>query len=321
MKWTLMNIFILLGIVALGGFLLNAAGIIRLPGFAVLGANNPGVTPPAPTATGTNGVTGACVLSSPQTLAVQVTDADRPGTVLSSTNTVYLNSQTGQLNPGGTTTTPGGNYNVLSNTTNYFKGLASFQTDCSVSPPAPLSEKGVDTAVSTAVFNADGVTSNSVTNLTVGTGGVTTAYVNLAQSANYKHLGGVDGRFTVYINATNVTDWNPSSMSLVFDNTPCVQTGAASPAVQTATPSAVGGVIVYNAVCTGDFAPQDGSIHKLAVRIAAASSIDPGIQNMGVNFAGVDYYKNTVSGAVQLGSVKDDGSAVQAMQGATIHIQ
>jgi len=302
-------------------FLLNAFGVVSVPGLSVLGGvNNPNVNPPAPITAGPN--TGqACVLSTAQTLQVQATDADRPGTTLSPTNTVYLNSQTGSLNPGGTSTIPGTTYNVLSNTTNYFKGLGSVTTGCVANPQLPLTEKGVDTAVSTAVFNADGVTSNSVTNLSIGTGGVTTAYVNLAQSANYKHLGGVDGRFSVYVNATNVTDWNPSSMSVVFDNTACVPLGSASPAVQTATPSAIGGVIIYSAVCTGDFAPQDGSIHKLAVRLAAGSSIDPGIQDVGVNFAGVDYYKNTVSGAVQLGSVKDDGSAIQTMQGATIHVQ
>lgn len=310
-------VFIVLAVI----FLLNAFGILSVPGLSVLGTNNPNVTPPAPITSGVPVGSQACVLSTDQTLQVRTSDNDRPGTTLASTNVVFLNAQTGDVNPGGTSTNPGSTYNVLANTTNYFKGLGSVTTGCIANPQLPLTEKGVDTAVSTAVFNADGVTSNTVTNLTVGSGGVTTAFVNLAQSANYKHLGGVDGRFTVYVNATNVTDWNPSSMSLVFDNTPCVSLGAASPAVQTATPNAIGGVIVYSAVCTGDFAPQDGSIHKLAVRIAAANSVNPGIQDMGVNFAGVDYYQNTVSGAVQLGSVKDDGSAIQAMQGATIHIQ
>lgn len=302
-------------------YLANSFGVINVPGLSI-GANSPNVNPPAPIATGSNGLTGACVLSSPQVLAVQVTDADRPGTVLAPTNTVYLNAQTGQLNPGGTTTSPGSSYNVLSNTTNYFKGLGSFTTDCAVSPPAALSEKGVDTAVGTAVFNSDGVTSNAVTNLSVGANAGAAAIIKLSQSASYKHLGGVDGRFAVYVNATNVTDWNPSQMSITFNGVACTPLGSASPAVQTSTPTAIGGVIIYSAVCTGDFPAQSsGTPYNLVVGLYSSSGANPGIQDVGVNFAGVDYYKNTVSGVVQLGAVKDDGSAIQAMQGATIHVQ
>lgn len=263
--------------------------------------------------------TTTCNLATTQTLANASYDADKPGTkVAGAAATVYLNAGTGALAPGGFTTTPGTTYQVYTTASNFFATLDSVTPGCTPSPTITQAQKEVDTSVSITAYGNDGISSlgagdGSGNNLTIGASGSATAHVQLAQSAAYKHLSGKTGKFAVFVNATNVTDWAPSQMSILFDGAVCTAYGSAGLS-NSATPSALGGSIVYAAVCNGDFAVNDGSIHNLAVKYNAATGVNPGAQNTWVGIVGVDYYANTVSGAIEQGAVKDSGAAIQTIQ-------
>jgi hypothetical protein len=265
------------------------------------------------------GTATQCNLATTQTLKNASYDADKPGTATAGeTAIVFLNAATGARNPGGLTTTPGVAYSVYTTGTNYFATLDSVTTGCTPSPTITQSQKAVDTSVSITAYDNDGISALGTTygagnNLSVGSGGSATAHVQLAQSAAYKHLSGKTGKFAVFLNATNVTDWNPSQMSILFDGAVCTPYGSAGLS-NAATPTALGGAVVIAAVCTGDFAVNDGSIHNLAVKYNAATGVNPGAQQTEVGIVGVDYYANTVTGAIEQGAVKDSGAAIQTMQ-------
>jgi hypothetical protein len=183
-----------------------------------------------------------------------------------------------------------------------------------------LTQKEVDTAVSTQVFNNDGVTKNTVSaNQSVGSGSTVTMSMNMVQSANYKHIGCHDKRFAVYVNATNQSDWDASQWAVTFDGVPCAPLGTVA-GVSQAAPASVVGSVVYSAICSGDFAPIDGATHKLGFRIQAQSGVNPGPQNVSINFMPVEYYLNTISGAVATGAVKNDGAAIQAVQSVLVYL-
>jgi hypothetical protein len=271
------------------------------------------------------GTTTQCNLATTQTLANASYDADKPGTkVAGAVATVYLNAGTGALAPGGFTTTPGTTYQVYTTASNFFATLDSVTPGCTPSPTIVQSQKEVDTAISLTAYDNDALSSlgagiGAGNNLTIGASGSATAHVQLAQSAAYKHLSGKTGKFAVFVNATNVTDWSPSQMSILFDGAVCTAYGSAGLS-NAATPSALGGSIVYAAVCTGDFAVNDGSIHKVAVKYNAATGVNPSAQNSWVSVVGIDYYANTVSGAIEQGAVKDSGAAIQTTQSVIVPI-
>lgn len=299
-----------------------AVVLVGIVGYSQLGAK------PAPLSIG-GGTTGGnqtstggtiTVLGTTQTLSVASYDADKPGTGVSSSYTYYLNPSTGALSPGGNVTNPGTTYTVMGNVTGYFADIGSVTTGNLPSPSLTLTQKAVDTAVSLSVYNTNGVTANTeAANLTIGSAGSGTAQIQTAQSAAYKHLSGKSNKFAVYVNATNVTDWNPAQMSIVWDNTACTALGQ-SGLSNVATPSALKQVLVYAAVCNGDFLPNDGSPHKLSVKFVAASGTNPVDQDASVCLAGVDYYQDTTNGAVGEGAVKDSGAAIQTLQCATVNI-
>lgn len=251
-------------------------------------------------------------------LSVRSSDTDRPGTTLSSTNTIY--DSEGRIIASSAAVSSGQTYDVLAQTSGYLAAYESVAVGCTPTPSIQLSETGYDTSITSTVYNANGITANTVANnLTINNGSVAIAYDDLVQSASYKHLGGINDKFVVYLNASTASNFNPSQMAVTFDNQACPVLGSV-PNVQQATPTAIQGSVIYAAVCTGDFAPQDGSIHKLSVRIAANTGVTLSTATVGINYAPVDYYKNTITGAVEKGAVKDDGSAVQTMQTDIVYI-
>lgn len=252
-------------------------------------------------------------------LSIRSSDTDRPGTTLSPTNTIY--DSEGRIITSSSAVTSGQTYNVLSQTSGYLADYRSVAVGCTPTPSVQMSQTGFDTAITSTVYNANHITPNTISaNLTINNGSLAIAYDDLVQSASYKHLGGIEDKFVVYLNASTASNFNPSQMAITFDNQACPVLGSVA-SVQQATPSAIQGSVIYAAVCTGDFAPQDGSIHTLSARIAANTGVtlSPGT-TVGINYAPVDYYKNTITGAVEKGAVKDDGSAVQTLQTDIVYI-
>jgi len=295
----------LIGIVIVAALLL-ATGTINFGGAGAIAQPAPG-----------GGIVG-CALSTTQTIANATYNADKPGTALSSAAVkVFTNPATGALNPGGLVTTPGGAYTLFFTASNYFSTEKAVTTGCVASPVVSVQQKAVDTVISKTAYENNGITALSATeNLTIGTSGSSTAHIKLAQSAAYTHLSGESGKFFVGVNVTAGTQNNyaPAQMSAVFDGVPCVAYTSAGLS-NSATPTVITGVYLTGWVCTGDFAANDGSIHELAVRYAAASGVNPGAENYtSVNIVGIDRYLNDVTGVLESGAVTNSGAAIQAMQ-------
>lgn len=271
----------------------------------------------------------SCQLSGAQTMSIGVYDVDNPGSAVATPSSAVFMAE-GGIYSGNTTTVPGGSYKILTTKANYagtFKvyenGAAhdSLTTGCVVTVPVKQYMKAIDTSAGATVYNTDGITANSVANnLSIGSGGSGTAHVKLTQSASYKHIAGEKNQFVVYINATNVTDWNPAQMSATFDNAACkvLSQGGLD---NTAVPAAMTAVFVQGFVCDGDFLANDGAVHDLAIKIVAANGVNPTDQAMSVNFAAADYYQNTIdSSKVEYGGVKDSGAAIQTLQTAAVYV-
>jgi hypothetical protein len=253
-----------------------------------------------------------------QTTQVSAYDADKTGTAVATpTVTVYTDASTGAKFAGGNSTVQLGTYDLLVQKSNYQSVLFdNYKTGCeaAVSPSAFL--KQFDTGITVTVYDSNGVTANNASptyNQTIGNGASATVHVKLQQSAAYKHLGGVNNQFVVWANSTNASDWDSSQESMVFDGTPCsFYTGKQANAI------AVG--VVKNAfICTGDFAPNDGAIHSLDYKAQAASGTDPSSQLVTLSFAPMDYYIDTITSKVSTGAVKNDGSAIVALQTASVY--
>ena len=284
----------------------------------------------APAASGGNGNTGgaggvapgaACPTILSQTLSITGYDADKPTTTVTTTGaTVWLNAANGQPYAPGTSTKQLGSYDVkMNSSTNYFATIVKTTTDCSAAPSVVGYLKGVDSATLTA-YNTNGITVNTqANNLTIGASGSGTIHLKMSQTVAYKHLTGESGKFAVFLNASNLTEWNPSQMSAVFNGVPCTAyTGALG---NSATPAALTSNLLTSFLCTGDFQPNDGNIYDLAIKMQAASGVTPATnQQVGVNYVGVDYYEDSVSGKVALGAVKDTGAAIQVLRSKNVWI-
>ena len=221
-------------------------------------------------------------------LSIRSYDNDRPGTSLSPTNTIY--DSEGRIITSSSAVSTGQTYDVLSQTSGYLAGYESVAVGCTPTPSVQVPQVGFDTAITSTVYNANHITPNTVSaNLTINNGSLAIAYDDLVQSASYKHLGGIEDKFVVYLNASTASNFNPNQMAITFDNQACPVLGSV-PSVQQATPSAIQGSVIYAAVCTGDFAPQDGSIYTLSARIAANTGVtlSPGT-TVGINYAPVGW--------------------------------
>lgn len=270
--------------------------------------------------------TGCSVaLSTTQTPIIATTDADT-NTILSPGVTLYADTVKGVLAPSNTVTNPGQGYAALVNKTGYFGAVIPFTTPCtSAGPQYAGVQKAVDTSISMSVYNSDHRTANSVAaNQTVGASNTASIELDLAPSAIHKHLGGApNNQFTVYFNASNTTNWDPSSMSGIstdgFAN--CAQNTAAT------TPSAMGGVLVASWTCTGDFTGKDTNTYKINVPIAGSASYSTAGTVGSLCVVGNDYYANSVANslgaanAVLSGPVKNTGAAIQSLQCVPVYLK
>jgi len=297
------DMFIGIVVVAL---LLFATGTINFGGAGAIGGAPPG------------GAGGAAAVGCPtivaQTLANKSYDFDKRSTVVASADTVYLDAANGVPYPGALATQQLASYDVLMSATNYFSALVHTTTTCSATPAVTGYLRGVDTPTLT-VYNTDGTTQNAVANnLSIGSSGSATAHLKFSQTVAYKHLTGESGKFCVFLNATNVTDWAPAQMSAIFNGVPCQSYGAGLG--NTAQPVAITGTQIAAWTCSGiDFQANDGSIYDLAIKLQAASGVNPGIASIvNVYYGGADYYADSVTGAVATGCVSDTGAAIQTLR-------
>jgi hypothetical protein len=272
------------------------------------------------------GVGGAAASVCPtivtQTLANASYDADKPATAVNAAVTVYLSAANGQLYSGALSTQQLGSYDVLYTLSSYFGTIVKTTTTCSSTAPVVGYLKAVDTPSVTA-YNTDGTTAlSTASNLSVAASGSATAHIKFAQGTTYKHLSGESGKFCIYINATNVTDWAPAQFSAVFNGVPCASAGTGL--ANSAQPTVLGGVLVTSFVCTGDFQPNDGTLYDLAVKYQAASGVDPGIELTSVAYVGADYSAtayDATSGKVGLGCVTSAGTAIQTLRSVAVPIK
>lgn len=289
--------WIILGLLALGV-------LFVLPQMTKTGS----FTPPPPS--------GSCTLLNGQTLSIGYFDADKPTTAQTATVKYVYEADGKTLHVGNTSTNPLTAYQVYATGSNVCADLETKNTVCSATDSISLSGKSVDTSVGITNYNTNGITANSVlNNLTIGTGASATLHAKLTQSANYKHLSCKTNQFAVFLNITNATDFDSTQMSASFDGQPCTQYTGVRPS------SLAAGGFFVGYVCNGDFAAVDGSTHDLAVKIQAASGINPCDQGATLSLLPMDYYQNTISGALsQPAPVKNDGSAIQTVQSSTFYI-
>lgn len=307
------NDYLIIGVVVLA--LAFATGMINLGTPGAVGGQQPG---------GAAGAGGAAAVSCPtivsQTLQNKTYDFAKRTSAVVSDATVYLNAANGEPYPGGLSTQQLGTYDVLNTASNYFSTLVHTTTSCSATPSEVGYLKGVDTPT-VVVKNSDAQTTNAdANNLTIGASGSGTVHLKMSQTTAYKYLTGDSGKFCILMNATNTTDWNAGQSSAVFNGVPCVpyaQGGLANSVV----PAALTNAYVMGFVCTGDFQANDGNIYDLAVKIQAASGVNPGLETIGLNYVGADYYKDTINGKVGIGCGKDDASAIQTLRNYKVQIE
>lgn len=316
-------------VVALVVLGLGYVGGIGLGYFAnpfALSVTNEQINPPADLGAGAIPSSGCPTLATTQTISPASYNVDQPSSTVASPVVVYLNPATGSLNPSGNTTQPRGTYTLYAFYTGYCGASKQITTGCDITNPVPIYQKNFDTSISASVFNADGVTANADTTagrLAIASGSSATAHIKLLQSTSYSHLSCGKNEFAVFMNATNVTDWNPSQMSAVFDGKVCkgyTAYGYDGTPIVGATPTGLGAVKVVAWNCEGDFAPNDGSLHALDVKYQAGTGMAVHAQNTSICYAPVDYYQNTITGALEMGAVKDDGSAIQTLQCAPVRV-
>ena len=290
--------------------------LVAIIAFVGLGINVPGSVGGTPPAGSTGGVC-TIPLSSAQTLQAGAYDADKPGTSQAPTaQFVYLNAAAGQLNPGNFTTQPGKAYTYYATKANVFAAKQDFTTPCNeVSPTITALMKTVDTSITESVINSKGLTENTaVANETLIASGTATVHVRLTPSALYKHLSGATNQYSVYINATNATDWDTSGFSLVgIDGQNCNRASKPNPSAITK------GQVLVGFDCTGDFSGTSNTYREMALTVKSGSLATMTYQPITFNYVGWDYYTNTITGALETGPVKNDGTAIQALQNVAIN--
>ena len=252
----------------------------------------------------------ACNLPSVQTLSVTAADHDVGSTLASPLYWVYKNKDTGELFGGNTTVNPNTKYDVYVSQSTAFADVVSIDTDCLPSPSLRVPLKVVDTPTVLTV-NSNGVTPNTAvtSNQTLAASSGATIYVKMSQTAAYRHLSGPTNEFAVFVNATNLSSWDPSQMSASFDGKQCNDyTGA--------TPTAVGGYILRGWVCNGDFLPNGGEQHTLAIKLQSSSTFATMTtgQSISVSYVGISRYINTQNNKVETGAVLNTGGAIQTMR-------
>jgi hypothetical protein len=304
------NDYLIIGVVVLA--LAFATGIINLGGAgAVGGAQQP------------SGAGGAASVSCPtivsQTLSNTTYDADKPTTDVANTATVYLSAANGQPYPGGLSTQQLGTYDVLMTASNYFSTLVKTTTSCSATPSVVGYLKGVDTPTA-ALYNANQITLNTASPLAVGASGSAVAHLKLSQTVAYKHLTGESGKLCVFVNVANASEWDATQSSAVFNGVPCTvfaNSGLGNAIVPAA---AVNGTNKMGYICNGDFAANDGTIYDMAIKMAAASGVNPAATNNTIYYGGADYYKDSITGKVATGCGTDAGAAIQTLRSINLEV-
>lgn len=253
--------------------------------------------------------------STAQTISAAAYNYDKPNTAVAITDGIVYLSDKKTKNPGNTSTTPGEDYYVYGTASGYCADVVKVDASYLAAPKARLEVRDFDTAITETFVNNDGRTSNTNTaNLTVGSGASTTAFLEIVPSALYKRLSCEDGRVAYWINATNRTDWDSAQFSMRAPNgQACSPIGIVPNAISE-------GQVLKGFACNADFTGSDTSIYKFELTIKAQSGTNPDSQALTVSYAPYDVYENTITGALETNPIKDDGSAIQTLQTATLYV-
>lgn len=302
----------------LGVVILFAVGVFT--GFikpGAVGASGTGTTiPPSNT----------CVLAAAQTIQGADYNSFNQTLVGAATNT-YINPSTGQLNPSNGTTQPNTAYVVyFAPTGGYFGQTVPITTGCSVTAPVTASTMLFEQSFTTNsyVLNNDGLTKNyaspgtgTANETSFGANTLRTFTARLSAHAAGTHLVGPLGKFDVYVNATNSTQWdltggaNAPGANIAFNGVPC------SAYTEPYNPASLTGVVIYKATCTGDI-PTNG-FGSLTVGVKTLS-LPAGATNVGVNIVPWDYFVDSSNGKLSTGGFNNVGTAVQTAQSLNIGI-
>jgi hypothetical protein len=265
----------------------------------------------------------ACTgLSVAQTPAFQSFDSNTNAALTPST-ALYIDPVTGLLNPSTTNTVYGKSYSVLMNKTGYASALVAFSTSCN--DPTPMitgKQKALDTSLTFAVYNSDYRTANSVAaNQTISAGSQATVEIDLTPSALRKHISGATNEFDVFVNSSlALTQFDTSKFNLGSEGWAKCSPYSAKPGYNAATPSALTGTYVTAFRCTGDISGDNTNIHKLFLTVGTSATYTGGGM-LTVGLAPVDFYQNTLTNAVEQGSVKNTGAAIHTLQSALVYIK
>ena len=312
------NVLMALGLilVVVGALWYFGTGWIGAGSGKTLDVSGSGNTPTAGT---TQQVAGACTapLSTAQVVTFAGYDADKPSTAVTGISTVvFSDPASGKILPGNPTV-PGSTYAVLASKSGSLKAFKpSVTTSCTeAAPQVPVYLETYDSAPTVTVYNVGGRTANAVTtsNQTLTAGSPVTLQIEVQPSALYKHVaGGVPegqtGKFAVFFNYTNSSDWDPSGFAMstygAWGSSACEAYSGTNPTYT--------GVVVKGFICTGDFTGKDSAIYGLYATVKPSSIYGNGPKaQLTTTIVPVDYYQNTISGVLSTGPVKDDGSAIQ----------
>lgn len=253
-------------------------------------------------------------------------DFDQGTAVAPTANVTLKNYATGVIYQA-TTTTPGMVYYNLVSTTNYANDLVTMRTGCSETGPVGAgTQKAIDTSVSFAVYNQGGHTLNTAAANQSMTGASTKTFdVEITPSAKNKHIAGFDNHFAVIFNVTSTANWSASNFAVKLvsgfatSGAQCVQM-----ALPTNPAAATGFLAAFD--CEGDFSAADTGTYKIDASVYPVSTYAAGDDSIEIGIAPIEYYQQVNAqvgkpkGSIQVGVVKDDGSAIQAIQWKSVYV-
>lgn len=267
-----------------------------------------------------------------QAVSVLAVDKDNQGTGVTTTSLKnFLDTSTGQLNPGNLSTQYGKTYTLWGQASGYLSGIQTYRTSCNEpTPQIQLPLKAYDTAINFTILNANGVTPNTASaRQAISSTAPSDVTIAFRPSAKNKYIGGTDASvggsgqagYLAWVNVTtnatlNQSDYAAGQFTLTgLNGAGCAQTTL--PAI----PSGAN-TVLQAFTCYGDF-PGD-NVKSIDTNLHMESVTDPVTSTVGFCVVGLDYFQQVnaqigkAKGSLQIGGIKDDGSAIQTAQCANI---
>lgn len=272
-------------------------------------------------------VSFASITNVAQTFGVDAVDADQ-GTAVTSLTVVNLTDSVSGI-PYQKSVLPGGSVlTALVTKSGYISDVVTMRSGAfDTNPTAHAQLKAYDSAVTFAIYNSGGHTANAVTSAAtrqaLGVGvGTKTVSVEMSPSAKNKRIAGGDtGQFAVLINATNTTSaFIAGNFAVKTNGGFAAGTVAGTPLSLTQNPTGLGGNYITGFSVPADFTGTDQGTYKLDLTIGTSSAWTDANSTMSVCIVPIEYYQQVTAqtgiakGAIRIGAVKDDGSAINAAQ-------